>query len=183
MTRTFRKSVAPGAYACLGTLLAIATSISTAATPTPGNDTRLWGLVERLGHAVEAGSPRVFDEWPGGAIAMPEASTGRLQVVEGGTFGIDGSLRARRSQIRVDGGTGKVRLVDIDLEGRCLTPADVLRRYPDAIIIQRPSGHSPNERTYYATRVGSVRAAFGFPARAADCLAAIILDPNAPAPR
>lgn len=173
MTSTFRKALVG---ACLG-MLAMATSAS--ATQAPSDNMRLWNLIEKLGRSIEGGDARVFDEWPGHAISMPKASTGRLQIVEGGTFVIADTLRASRSQIRLDGGTGKVRLVDIDLQGRCLSPRDILHRYPDATVIQRPSGHSPDERTYYATRLGSVRVAFGFPYRNPGCLAAIVLDPAA----
>ncbi|WP_024891789.1 hypothetical protein [Luteimonas huabeiensis] len=152
-----------------------------APSPRPGTyDTdRLWGLIEELAVAADAGATALLRRWPAGHIQVPAAASSRLRSIEGGRFTIGRGTIVARSEIRL-GRANEVVLVGLDMApSSCIARADVQARYPELRITGFAAPDDPHRKRYWSVSSDKGSISFGFAEPRPDCVSNIVIDPHA----
>ncbi|WP_145985487.1 hypothetical protein [Marilutibacter maris] len=173
--RRHRKSAA----LLLGAAMSLASFSVAAIRPMvdPVEREALWGFVEAFANSADAVGASVVDYWPGTEPLEPVRESGRIRIYDGGAFPIASSLRARTSEVRVHE-SGALNLALLEVEGSCVLPADVEKRFQDVERIAYPSPGDPNPHVYRRIRRGSLAVSFGFPVKGQGCLSRVVFDPD-----
>jgi hypothetical protein len=103
-----------------------------------------------------------------------------VKFYEGGPVSLAGGLQADNIDLRLH----KSRPADkgflvLNLSGACLTLDAIKARYHDLEITGIPRGGSVNETTSYSTLQPWGKLSFGFAEARPDCLATVVMDPQA----
>lgn len=167
MTRTteIRARWACAAVLAGGMLAAVAM-----AAPAPE---AFWSLVGELAAAAPQGGKAVVHKWPGRPLAQAGAAG-----IGSAPFAVEPGLQTAIAEVRL-ADDDAVQLMVLELQGRCITPADLGARYRKVTNADFPQPDNPDPVRYRRVQIDGVRVSFGFRGAAPGCLSHVVFNPRA----
>ncbi len=142
------------------------------AVPAPEPEA-FWGLVGKLAAAAPQGGQAVLRQWPGPPLALTGAAETRSAPLA-----LAPGLETAIAEVRLGEGD-TVQLVVLELQGRCITPADLSARYAQVRNADFPQPDNPDPVSYRRVEIDGVRVSFGFRGALPGCLAHVVFNPQA----
>ncbi len=142
--------------------------------PVPDSFSR---MIETLAAAATKGGNTVIAQWPGKALALPNEHNGRPQVIHSGPITMGDGLHASSSEIRLSDNDA-VKLMILRLEGTCITPADIAKKYPVNKMFDFPQPNNPDPVSYRRVDLQGIQVSFGFRGQAPGCLTDVVFNPD-----
>lgn len=145
-----------------------------AAAPVPE---AFWSLVGQLAAAAPQGGKAVARQWPGKPLAPTgSASTGSAQIGSA-PFTVGPGLQTALAEVRLAEGDA-VQLMVLELQGRCITPADLGAKYRQVTNADFPQPGNPDPVSYRRVQIDGVRVSFGFRGAGPACLSHVVFNPH-----
>lgn len=149
-------------------------SIAAHATPVPDSFAR---FIENIASAATKGAKAVQDEWPGQTLAFPGEDRGPARSLLSGPFPLGEGLRTAGSEVRLAKNGDAVQLIIVKLEGPCITPADIEKKYQTTESVIFPQPNNPNPVQYQRVDVAGAQVSFGFRGQPPGCLTDAVINP------
>lgn len=144
-------------------------SLPALAAPAPE---AFWSLVGQLAAAAPQGGKAVARQWPG----KPLAPSGTAQV-RSAPFTVDPGLQTAIAEVRLTE-DDTVQLMVLELQGLCITPAELGARYRQVTNADFPQPNNPDPVSYRRVQIDGVRVSFGFRGAAPGCLSHVVFNPR-----
>ena len=149
-------------------------SLEANSTPVPDSFSH---MIETLAAATAKGGNSVIAQWPGKTLSLPSEHSGRPQVIHSGPIAMGDGLHASSSEIRLSDNNA-VKLMILRLEGTCITPADIAKKYPVNKMFDFPQPNNPDPVNYRRVDLQGIQVSFGFRGQAPGCLTDVVFNPN-----
>lgn len=140
-----------------------------------------WGRALALAlHALPAlaaastqGGQAVLRQWPGRPFSLIGAGETRSAP-----FMLARNLQSTLAEVRLAEGD-TVQLLVLELQGRCITPAEIQARYAQLRNADFPQPDNPDPVSYRRVQIDGVRVSFGFRGALPGCLTHVVFNPQA----
>lgn len=159
---------------CRAALLA-ALAFGAGAAPVPEE---FWQMVGKLASATTQGGQAVVKQWPGKPFSLDHRPGAGTRDIASEPFTSAQGLQSTISEVRLAAGDN-VQLMVLEPKGRCVTPADLRARYPQARQADFPQPNNPDPVSYRRVDIDGVRVSFGFRGAAPGCLSHVVFNPEA----
>jgi len=146
-------------------------AVALPALSAPVPDT-FWSLVGQLAAAAPQGGKAVARQWPG-----PQPAPAGSGQIRSAPFAVGPGLQTALAEVRV-AEDDAVQLMVLELEGRCITPADLGAKYRQVTNADFPQPHNPDPVRYRRVDMDGVRVSFGFRGAAPGCLSHVVINPQ-----
>jgi hypothetical protein len=157
------------ARGCGALLLALSALPAMAA----GAPEALWQLIDKLAAASTQGGKAVVSQWPGKSFSLRGAGE-----IGSGPFMLAPQLQSALAEVRLAEGDA-VQLMVLELQGSCITPADIHARYAQVGNADFPQPDNPDPVSYRRVQIDGVRVSFGFRGAPPGCLSHVVFNPQA----
>ncbi|MET1114412.1 MAG: hypothetical protein ABWY08_05570 [Comamonas sp.] len=131
-----------------------------------------WSLVGKLAAATPQGASAVARQWPGKQFSLIGP-----RELGSAPFTVGPGLETTIAEVRLAEGDA-VQLMVLELQGRCITPADLSARYLQVKNADFPQPHNPDPVRYRRVEIDGVRVSFGFRGAGPGCLSHVVFNPQ-----
>ncbi|MEG1767618.1 MAG: hypothetical protein RR311_04085 [Comamonas sp.] len=145
-------------------------ALPAAAAPAPE---ALWQLIGKLATASTQGGQAVLGQWPGRPFSLTGAGD-----ISSAPFMLGPGLQSTIAEVRLAEGDA-VQLMVLELQGSCITPADIAARYAQVRNADFPQPNNPDPVSYRRVEIDGVRVSFGFRGALPGCLTHVVFNPQA----
>lgn len=130
-----------------------------------------WSLVDKLAAATPQGAQAVARQWPGKQFSL----TGPAEIGSA-PFTVGPGLQTAIAEVRAK--DDAVQLMVLELQGRCITPAELAKRYRQVQNADFPQPNNPDPVSYRRVHIDGVRVSFGFRGAAPGCMTHVVFNPH-----
>lgn len=154
----------------VGAALLAVLSLPAWAAPVPE---AFWSLVGKLAAAAPQGGQAVARQWPD-----PQPAPAGAARISSAPLAVAPDLQTAIAEVRLAEGDA-VQLMVLELQGRCITPADLGARYRQVANADFPQPNNPDPVSYRRVQMDGVRVSFGFRGAGQGCLSHVVFNPQA----
>ena len=141
-----------------------------AAEPAPE---AFWRLIGQLAAASTQGGKAVVGQWPGRPLSLNNAGD-----LRSAPLALAPGLHTAIAEVRL-AHDDAVQLMVLELQGRCITPADLAAQYRQVTPADFPQPGNPDPVSYRRVQMDGVRVSFGFRGALPGCLSHVVFNPRA----
>lgn len=146
-----------------------AVSLPALAAPAPE---AFWSLIGKLAAAAPQGGQAVARQWPG-----PQPALAGAAQISSAPLAVAPDLQTAIAEVRLAEGDA-VQLMVLELQGRCITPADLGARYRQVTNADFPQPNNPDPVRYRRVQIDGVPVSFGFRGAGPGCLSHVVFNPQ-----
>ena len=144
------------------------------AAPVPED---FWQMIAKLASATTQGGEAVVKQWPGRPFSLAPQPGAGTRDISSEPFTSAQGLQSTIAEVRLAEGNS-VQLMVLELQGRCITPADLGARYRQQVKnADFPQPGNPDPVSYRRVQIEGVRVSFGFRGNAPGCLSHVVFNP------
>ncbi len=152
---------------------ALALALNALPAAAAGAPEALWQLIGKLAAASTQGGQAVLGQWPGRPFPLTGAGD-----ISSAPFMLGPGLQSKIAEMRLAEGDS-VQLLVLELQGSCITPADIAARYTQVRNADFPQPNNPDPVSYRRVDIDGVRVSCGFRSALPGCLTHVVFNPHA----
>lgn len=148
--------------------------LSAVANPIPE---QFWKTIDVLSQSAPKGMQATAEIWPDRSLQNHLENSKNLKIINTEPFAISSDLRVKTAEIRVSG-SDSIRLMILQIDGMCITSANIKQHYPLSKIDEFPQPNNPDPVSYRFMEMNGTEVSFEFRSRQSGCLTQVIFEPK-----